>query len=84
VYVADVTTGAAPQLLVGGRLDTWYPLDWSADDSKLLVWRYVSISESYLYLADVATGTLTALDASGHKVGIRTAKFAPTAAACTC
>ena len=77
VYVADVTSGAAPQLLVGGRLDTWYPLDWSADDSKLLVWRYVSISESYLYLADVATGTLTALDDSGRKVGIRTAKFAP-------
>jgi dipeptidyl aminopeptidase/acylaminoacyl peptidase len=77
VYVADVTTGAAPQLLVGGRQDTWYPLDWSADDSKLLVWRYVSISESYLYLADVATGTLTALDDSGRKVGIRMAKFAP-------
>ncbi len=77
VYVADVTTGAAPQLLVGGRQDTWYPLDWSADDSKLLVWRYVSISESYLYLADVATGTLTALDDSGRKVGIRLAKFAP-------
>src|SRR6266436_138785 len=77
VYVADVTTGAAPQLLVGGRQDTWYPLDWSADDSKLLVWRYVSISESYLYLADVATGTLTALDDSRRKVGIRMAKFAP-------
>jgi dipeptidyl aminopeptidase/acylaminoacyl peptidase len=77
VYVADVTTGAAPQLLVGGRQDTWYPLDWSADDSKLLVWRYVSLSESYLYLADVATGTLTAVDDSGRKVGIRTAKFAP-------
>ena len=77
VYVADVTTGAAPQLLVGGRQDTWYPLDWSADDSKLLVWRYVSISESYLYLADVASGTLTALDDSGRKVGIRMAKFAP-------
>ena len=77
VYVADVTTGAAPQLLVGGRQDTWYPLDWSADDSKLLVWRYVSLNESYLYLADVATGTLTAVDDSGRKVGIRTAKFAP-------
>jgi dipeptidyl aminopeptidase/acylaminoacyl peptidase len=77
VYVADVTSGAAPQLLVGGRQDTWYPLDWSADDSKLLVWRYISLSESYLYLADVATGTLTPLDDSGRKVGIRMAKFAP-------
>src|SRR6266404_4915986 len=36
-----------------------------------------SLSESYLYLADVATGTLTALDDSGRKVGIRLAKFAP-------
>src|SRR6267142_2127529 len=48
-----------------------------AHDGKLLVWRYVSISESYLYLADVATGTLTAVDDSGRKVGIRMAKFAP-------
>src|ERR1700730_12248077 len=77
VYVADVTTGAAPQLLVGGRQDTWYPLDWSADDSKLLWCKSVSISQSYLSLADVATGTLTALDDSGRKVGIRMAKFAP-------
>ncbi len=77
VYVIDVTSGAAPQLLVGGHEDTWYPLDWSADDSQLLVWKYHSISESYLYLADVATGTLTPLDDSGRKVGIRTAKFAP-------
>ena len=50
---------AAPQLLVGGRDDTWYPLDWSTDDSKLLVWKYLSITESYLYIADVATGGLT-------------------------
>src|SRR5436190_921589 len=68
---------AAPQLLVGGHQDTWYPLDWSADDGQLLVWKYVSISESYLYLADVATGTLTALEDSPRKVGIRMAKFAP-------
>src|SRR5207302_453383 len=73
----DETSGAAPQLLVGGHQDTWYPLDWSADDSKLLVWKYVSLSESYLYLADVATGSLAALDDSPRKVGIRTAKFAP-------
>ncbi len=77
VYVADVTSGAAPQLLVGGHEDTWYPLDWSADDSKLLVWKYVSLSESYLYLADVATGSLAALEDRPRKVGIRTAKFAP-------
>jgi len=77
VYVADVTSGAAPQLRVGGKQDTWYPLDWSPDDAKLLVWRYVSISEGYLYVADAASGALTALDISGRKIGIRGAKFAP-------
>ena len=77
VYVADVTSGAAPQLVVGGKQDTWYPLDWSPDDSKLLVWRYVSVSEGYLYLADAASGALTPLDTSGHKIGIRAAKVAP-------
>src|SRR5947207_480959 len=74
VYVADVTSGAAPTLLVGGREDTWYPLDWSSDDTKLLVWKYVSITESYLYLADAATGALTPLDDPAHprKAGIPT------------
>jgi dipeptidyl aminopeptidase/acylaminoacyl peptidase len=77
VYVADAATGAAPQLVVGGRHDTWYPLDWSPDDSQLLVWRYVSLEESYLYIADVASGTLTPVDPSDRKTGIRIARFAP-------
>jgi dipeptidyl aminopeptidase/acylaminoacyl peptidase len=77
VYVVDVTSGAAPQLVVGAKQDAWYPLDWSADDGKLLVWRYVSLSESYLYSADVASGALTPLETSARKIGIRAAKFAP-------
>src|SRR5579862_1437438 len=77
VYLVDVAAGRAPQLLVGGGDDTWYPLDWSPDDSKLLVWKYLSISESYLYLADVATGALTPVDDKPRKAGIRGAKFAP-------
>jgi dipeptidyl aminopeptidase/acylaminoacyl peptidase len=77
VYVADVTAPGPPQLLVGGHDDTWYPLDWSADDAKLLVWRYLSSSESYLYLADATTGDLTPLEDKPRRVGIRLARFAP-------
>src|SRR5690242_3284160 len=77
VYIADVTANTNPQLVVGGREDTWYPLDWSADDSKLLVWRYFSSSESYLYIADVASGALIPLEAKPVKAGIRMAKFDP-------
>src|SRR3569833_1048056 len=76
VYVADIGgSTTAPRLVAGGQQDTWYPLDWSPDDRKLLLWKYVSINESYLYIADVYTGTITSVDESGHKVGIKTAFF---------
>jgi len=77
VYAVDVSSAAAPRLVVGGQQDTWYPLDWSTDDRKLLLWKYVSTNESYLYTADVATGTLTAVDDPDHKYSIHSAKFAP-------
>jgi len=77
VYVADVSSAAAPQLLVGGHDDTWYPLDWSADDGKLLVWKFLSARESYLYVADTTSGALTALEDKPKKAGIRMARFAP-------
>ncbi len=78
VFVMDVTVpNSTPQLLVGGKEDTWYPLDWSADDSKLLVWRYLSANDSYLYLADTTTGALTPLEAKPLGGGIRRAKFGP-------
>ena len=77
VYVVDIGSTNPPRLVAGGQQDTWYPLDWSADDRKLLLWKYVSINESYLYIADVYTGTITPVDESNHKVGIHSAKFAP-------
>jgi dipeptidyl aminopeptidase/acylaminoacyl peptidase len=76
IYVADIAAGSAPRLVVGGHAETWYPLDWSTDDQKLLVWKYLSISESYLYIVDVASGALTPLEKSNHKIGIRSARFA--------
>ena len=77
VYVVDVGSANAPRLVASGQQDSWYPLDWSPDDRKLLLWKYISINESYLFIADVYTGTLTPVDPSGHKIGIRSAKFAP-------
>jgi dipeptidyl aminopeptidase/acylaminoacyl peptidase len=78
VYVVDATVAPpAPQLLVGGHQDIWYPLDWSFDDSKLLVWKSVSQYESYLYAADTTTGTLTPIEAGKSKGGhIKSARFA--------
>jgi len=40
----------------------WSTLDWSKDDSRLLLQHYVSINESYLHLLDLQTGTSTQLN----------------------
>ena len=77
IYLADISNAAAPRLIIGGQQDTWYPLDWSADDKKLLIWKSLSVDESYLYIADVATGSFTPVDESGRKIRITSAKFAP-------
>ncbi|HEY1423127.1 MAG TPA: prolyl oligopeptidase family serine peptidase [Candidatus Acidoferrum sp.] len=39
----------------------WQPLDWSPDDSKILLEEELSINESYLWLVDTETGEKTAL-----------------------
>ena len=77
IYIVDVAAGTPPRLAIGGQQQTWYPLDWSADGQKLLLWQVVSINESYLFIGDTHTGGVTPLDTSGKKVGIRTARFAP-------
>jgi dipeptidyl aminopeptidase/acylaminoacyl peptidase len=77
VYVTDLAGAGAPRLLVSAHDETWYPLDWSPDDRKLLLWKYYSVSESYLYVADAASGAVTPLEKSSRKIGIHGARFAP-------
>lgn len=78
IYVADVSAGTRPRLLVAGQKGLWRPLDWSRDGRELLVEQTLSEAESHLYLADTTTGALTPLDAGERKPGsIRQARFAP-------
>ncbi|HEV7632044.1 MAG TPA: S9 family peptidase [Steroidobacteraceae bacterium] len=62
IYVVDTTAVAPPRLVLGGGDQAYYVLDWSLDDQKLLILRYVSINDSTLFIADVATGKLTAVE----------------------
>ena len=62
LYVADTSSSATPRLVAGGGNQAYYVQDWSHDDSKLLVLSYVSSVESYLYVADLATGTMRLLE----------------------
>jgi dipeptidyl aminopeptidase/acylaminoacyl peptidase len=61
---ADAKTDHLLVKLEGGG---WEPLDWSPDDKKILLKEELSINESYLWLADTATGEKTALTPRGGK-----------------
>ena len=75
IDVVDPEAGALPRLVVTGDDAAWYPLDWSPDDRKLLVLKYLSISEAYLYVVDLGSGQKREVEPWPTKVGIRGAKF---------
>jgi dipeptidyl aminopeptidase/acylaminoacyl peptidase len=75
IDIVEPEAGTLPHLAVTGDNAAWYPLDWSPDDRKLLVLKYVSIGEGYLYVVDLSTGQKREVDPAPGKVGIAGAKF---------
>jgi dipeptidyl aminopeptidase/acylaminoacyl peptidase len=76
IDVVEPEAGSLPRLAVtGGDGAIWYPLDWSPDDRKLLVLKYLSISEAYLYVVDLYSGQKREVDPTPAKVGIVGARF---------
>jgi dipeptidyl aminopeptidase/acylaminoacyl peptidase len=61
----DDPDATEPILTEGG---VWFPLEWSPDDTRLLVGRYVSVAESYGYILDLETGELEELNPSKEKI----------------
>ncbi|MDE2050154.1 MAG: alpha/beta fold hydrolase [Gammaproteobacteria bacterium] len=75
IYVVNIPAGTRPQLVIAGSAGSWRPLDWSQDDSKLLLLNTVSAQKSALFVADVATGALTPVAVPESR--ITSASFAP-------
>jgi dipeptidyl aminopeptidase/acylaminoacyl peptidase len=77
IDIVDPESGALPRLALtadsGGA--AWSVLDWSPDDSKLLVLKEVSVAECYLYVVDLNSGQKREVDPTPAKVGIVAAKF---------
>jgi dipeptidyl aminopeptidase/acylaminoacyl peptidase len=71
IYVRDIDSDAAPQLLLpAAGSDSVLVQDWSLDDRKLALIHYSSSTDSKLLLVDVATGALTPVEpAADHKGG---------------
>src|SRR5260370_30900001 len=75
IDVVEPEGGSLPRLVVTGDDAAWYPLDWSPDDRKLLVLKYLSISEAYLYVVDLGSGQKREGEPVSAKVRISGAKF---------
>jgi dipeptidyl aminopeptidase/acylaminoacyl peptidase len=77
IYVVEPESGNLPRLAFTGDGSgaSWTVLDWSPDDSRLLVLKQVSVSEGYVYVVDLSSGQKREVDASTIKTGIVDAKF---------
>lgn len=53
----------------------WFATDWSPDDSKLLVSKYISANESNYYILDLKTKKLEQLNPSDKKISYGSAVF---------
>lgn len=76
-HTINPTDASSAKLLVSLDGVGWAALDFSPDDKKLLIGKYVSANESYIYLYDVATGEKTLLtpQEGNEKVAYSGAEF---------
>lgn len=65
--------GSAERILA--EPGTWVPVDFSPDDRKLLVKRFVSANESYLHVLSLDTGELKQVNPSDEKIACGNAVF---------
>ncbi|MFA5835027.1 MAG: prolyl oligopeptidase family serine peptidase [Bacteroidota bacterium] len=73
IYIAGLNDPKNASLLMEVN-GSWGVQDWSADDTKMLVGQYISVTESYLYSVDAATGAKTQIN-PGQKIAYGGAKF---------
>jgi dipeptidyl aminopeptidase/acylaminoacyl peptidase len=57
IYVLDPLDPASDKLVMENAGGNWKVIDWSADDTKLLIQEEISVNETRLYLFDIRTGT---------------------------
>lgn len=75
IYITSVGDLGAARMVLEAQ-GTYFPVEWSPDDSRLLVLKYVSINESYVYFVEVSSGELTQLNPSDEKIAYGDAAWA--------
>jgi dipeptidyl aminopeptidase/acylaminoacyl peptidase len=76
VYVMNPSDPKSDRLVLQVSGGGWGPLDWSPNDSRLLVGEYLSVNRSTIWIVDVATGNKTALTDPSEPVAYGGAEYA--------
>lgn len=77
LYVMDPRDPSTTRMLAEREGGGWFVVDFLPDGSKALVVNYISITNSELYLADVATGAITRVTPKGQTVSYGGIDVAP-------
>ncbi|MCI0402227.1 MAG: S9 family peptidase, partial [Acidobacteria bacterium] len=77
LWVVDPANPKSDRLLAQLDGGGWSALDWSPDDSKILLYEEISANETYLWLVDAASGEKTLITPKGgaEKVAYGVALF---------
>lgn len=76
IYMSDIGTPTAPHLVIAGRERPWFPVDWSNDGQKLLLWQPPNNDDSQLFIGDVNTGGVVPAETGPAHTAVRHARFA--------
>jgi dipeptidyl aminopeptidase/acylaminoacyl peptidase len=74
-YIDDPLDGRPPELVYEPGAPGWGLADWSPDGKALLIGRFVSVNEVYLYVLDLKTRGLREIEPSKQKAGRLSAIF---------
>ena len=75
LFLAEPANNVPPRLIYNGFRKNWSVLDWSPDDTKLLVRNFVSANESHLYVLDIASAALTPVSEGSEPASVAQALF---------
>jgi dipeptidyl aminopeptidase/acylaminoacyl peptidase len=74
-YIDDPLDGRQPELVYEPGTPGWGLADWSPDGKALLISRFISVNEVYLYVLDLETRKLREVEPSKQKAGRLNAIF---------
>lgn len=75
IYTCPIDNPANEQLVLLCKGGGWSVVDWTEDESLMLLHQYISINESKIYILETQTQTLTQINSSEKQVSYHLAKF---------